>query len=105
MVYIMNKLFLLFGASMAGLLLACNPPEESHVKDEIIYHVFQRSFYDSNGDNHGDLNGLRMKLDYLQELGVTSILLTPLYESFSSEERRVGKELVSTCRSRWSPYH
>ena len=41
----------------------------------------QRSFFDSNGDNIGDLNGLRMKLDYLQELGVTSILMLPLYES------------------------
>jgi alpha-amylase len=50
-------------------------------KGEIIYHVCQRSFYDSNGDGHGDLNGLRFKLDYLQELGVTSILLFPLYEA------------------------
>jgi glycosidase len=53
-----------------------NPP-----RGEIIYHLFQRSFYDSNGDLHGDLNGVRQKLDYLQELGVTSILLLPLYES------------------------
>jgi alpha-amylase len=50
-------------------------------KGEIIYHLFQRSFYDSNGDGIGDLNGIRQKLDYLQELGVTSILLLPLYES------------------------
>ncbi len=48
---------------------------------EIIYHVFQRSFYDSNGDRNGDLNGLTQKLDYLKELGVTTILCTPLYES------------------------
>ncbi|MEY4432219.1 MAG: hypothetical protein RLZZ44_349, partial [Bacteroidota bacterium] len=48
---------------------------------EIIYHVCQRSFYDSNGDWNGDLNGLRQKLDYLQELGVTSIMLLPLYEA------------------------
>lgn len=49
--------------------------------DEIIYHIFQRSFFDSNGDSHGDLNGICQKLDYLQELGVTAILLTPLYQS------------------------
>ncbi|MBX2924069.1 MAG: alpha-glucosidase C-terminal domain-containing protein [Chitinophagaceae bacterium] len=48
---------------------------------EIIYHVFQRSFYDSNGDGHGDLKGLTQKLDYILELGATSILLTPLYKS------------------------
>lgn len=49
--------------------------------NEIIYHVFQRSFYDSNGDEIGDLNGLRQKLDYLQHLGITSIQLLPLYQS------------------------
>jgi alpha-amylase len=54
---------------------------QGSAKGEIIYHVFQRSFYDTNGDLHGDLNGVRQKLDYLQELGVTSILLLPLYES------------------------
>jgi len=48
---------------------------------EIIYHVFERSFYDSNGDHIGDLNGLKEKLGYLQDLGVTSILLLPLYKS------------------------
>jgi len=50
-------------------------------RQEIIYHIFQRSFYDSNGDMQGDLNGVRQKLDYLQQLGVTAILLTPLYQS------------------------
>ncbi|MFZ9658522.1 MAG: alpha-amylase family glycosyl hydrolase, partial [Crocinitomicaceae bacterium] len=48
---------------------------------EIMYHVCQRSFYDSDGDLQGDLNGLRQKLPYLQDLGVSSILLFPLYES------------------------
>ena len=48
---------------------------------EVIYHVMQRSFYDSDGDLHGDLNGFVEKLDYLKELGVTTILFTPLYES------------------------
>ncbi len=51
------------------------------VKGEVLYHLNQRSFYDSNGDLHGDLNGLKMKLPYLQELGVTSILLLPLYDA------------------------
>jgi alpha-amylase len=48
---------------------------------EVIYHVFERSFFDGNGDRQGDLPGLREKLDYLRQLGVTSVLLTPLYES------------------------
>jgi alpha-amylase len=55
--------------------------EQSNWKDEIIYHVMPRSFYDSNGDLHGDLNGFVKKLDYLQSVGVTTMLFTPLYES------------------------
>jgi len=50
-------------------------------RDEVFYHVFNRSFRDSNGDGHGDLQGIIDGLDYLQSLGVTSILLTPLYPS------------------------
>src|SRR6185312_15530240 len=48
---------------------------------EVIYHVFERSFFDASGDRNGDLKGLEEKLDYLRQLGVTSILLTPLYRS------------------------
>ncbi len=68
-------------------LHACQAPVTDNIDSrngnfvEILYHVCQRSFYDSNGDKHGDLNGLIQKLDYLQELGITSILLLPLYES------------------------
>lgn len=63
--------------------------------DEIFYHVFQRSFYDSTGDQIGDLKGLAMKLDYIQALGVTSILILPLYDSifyhnyFASDFRKI----------------
>ncbi len=55
--------------------------EKPDWNNEIIYHVMQRSFFDSSGDGHGDLNGIVEKLDYLEELGVTAILLLPLYES------------------------
>jgi alpha-amylase len=66
--------------------------------DEVIYHVFQRSFYDSNGDRHGDLRGFVEKLDYLKQLGVTAILFTPLYESdfyhnyFAKDYERIDPE-------------
>jgi glycosidase len=72
---------------LLSLLLASTSPIWSQKKNtqitkgEIIYHVCQRSFYDSNGDLNGDLNGLRQKLGYLQDLGVTSIMLLPLYEA------------------------
>jgi len=51
------------------------------LENEVVYHIFQRSFRDSNGDGHGDLTGVRQGLPYLKSLGVTAILLTPLYPS------------------------
>src|SRR5258706_5010019 len=56
-----------------------NPADKK--EGEVIYHLFQRSFYDSNGDLQGDLNGINKKLGYLHDLGITSILLLPLYQS------------------------
>ncbi len=50
-------------------------------QEEVFYHVFQRSFFDSDGDGHGDINGIHQKLDYLQDLGANTLLLTPLYVS------------------------
>lgn len=53
----------------------------STIKDEIFYHVFQRSFFDSNNDRHGDFIGLKEKIPYLKWLGIDSIILLPIYES------------------------
>ncbi len=49
--------------------------------DAVIYEVNVKSFADSDGDGIGDFNGLIQKLDYLQELGVTTIWLLPFYPS------------------------
>lgn len=50
-------------------------------KSAIFYQVYVRAFYDSNNDGHGDIKGLTLKLDYLQELGVDCIWLMPIYPS------------------------
>ena len=50
-------------------------------KEAIIYQIYPRSFYDSNGDGIGDLKGITEKLDYLKELGVTAIWCSPFYDS------------------------
>ena len=47
----------------------------------VIYQIFPRSFYDSNGDGIGDLRGIAQKLDYVQSLGVNTIWLNPFYPS------------------------
>ena len=44
----------------------------------IIYHIYPRSFMDSNGDGIGDLVGIRSKLDYLEWLGVDAIWISPI---------------------------
>jgi len=50
-------------------------------KNAVIYEIYPRSFQDSNGDGIGDLNGITQRLDYLKELGVDAIWLTPVYPS------------------------
>ena len=49
--------------------------------NEVFYQIFTRSMRDSNGDRQGDLKGIEQSLPYLQRLGVTSILLTPIQPS------------------------
>ncbi|MCC8155262.1 MAG: glucohydrolase, partial [Tannerellaceae bacterium] len=47
----------------------------------IFYHIYPQSYYDSNGDGIGDLQGIRQKLSYLQDLGVDAIWLSPVFLS------------------------
>ncbi|RDI36895.1 glycoside hydrolase family 13 protein [Falsibacillus pallidus] len=50
-------------------------------KEAVVYQVYWRSFFDSNGDGIGDLEGLIQKLDYIKKLGVDVIWLNPMYSS------------------------
>ncbi|MET3696433.1 oligo-1,6-glucosidase [Bacillus oleivorans] len=50
-------------------------------KESVVYQIYPRSFYDSNGDGIGDIPGIIQKLDYLKELGIDVIWLSPVYES------------------------
>ena len=50
-------------------------------KEAVVYQIYPRSFMDSNGDGIGDLNGITEKLDYLKELGIDVIWLSPVYQS------------------------
>ena len=50
-------------------------------KESVVYQIYPRSFCDSNGDGIGDLRGIISKLDYLEELGVDVLWLSPIYKS------------------------
>ena len=49
--------------------------------DKVAYQIYPKSFYDTNGDGIGDLKGVISKLDYLKELGIDIIWLSPIYQS------------------------
>jgi oligo-1,6-glucosidase len=55
--------------------------EKQWWKNSVVYQIYPRSFMDSNGDGIGDLRGIISKLDYLKELGVDVIWLSPVYQS------------------------
>src|SRR3984893_1484645 len=50
-------------------------------QDAVFYEIYPRSFADSNNDGIGDLNGITSKLDYLKDLGVDAIWVTPCFPS------------------------
>ena len=50
-------------------------------KEEIAYQIYPRSFYDSDNDGIGDINGIIEKLDYLKELGITLLWICPIFKS------------------------
>ena len=50
-------------------------------KEAVFYQIYPRSFHDTNGDGIGDLRGIIEKIDYLKELGVDALWLSPIYDS------------------------
>ena len=82
----------------------------------VIYQIYPRSFFDSNGDGEGDLAGISSKIDYLSSLGVDAIWLSPFYESPNKDggydvsdpravDRRFGsitdfQELIASCHDK-----
>ncbi len=50
-------------------------------KEAVVYQIYPRSFQDSNGDGIGDLQGVIRRLDYLKELGIDVIWMSPCYKS------------------------
>lgn len=63
-------------------------------KDMVVYQIYPRSFLDTNGDGLGDLRGIIAKLDYLQDLGINTIWLSPIYMSPDDDN---GYDIADYC--------
>ncbi|MGD0338372.1 MAG: alpha-amylase family glycosyl hydrolase [Bacteroidota bacterium] len=67
------------GADITGL---CTIPEgPAWLHHAVFYQIYPQTFYDSNGDGIGDLNGIIQKLDYVKSLGVDGIWINPFFDS------------------------
>lgn len=55
--------------------------EQKDLKEHAVYQIYPMSFCDGNGDGKGDLKGIISKLDYLKDLGIHLVWLSPIYES------------------------
>ncbi len=64
-------------------------------KKSVIYQIYPKSFYDSNGDGLGDLKGVTLKLEYLKHLGIDYLWLTPFY---ISPQRDNGYDVADYCQ-------
>jgi oligo-1,6-glucosidase len=76
----MRRLVNLDKATLSGLLLKSDK-SNTWWKNAVIYQIYPRSFSDSNGDGVGDIKGVISKLDYLKNLGVDAVWLSPIYSS------------------------
>ena len=56
-------------------------PNDPWWKESVVYQIYPRSFSDSDGDGVGDLRGITQRLDYLKQLGVGVVWLSPVYKS------------------------
>jgi alpha-glucosidase len=97
---VLNRLKSIFLVVTIGLCLSAGPglaqqapPQSSKAeralqktqdpwwKHAVIYEIYPRSFQDSNGDGVGDINGITSRLDYLRDLGIDAIWISPMYPS------------------------
>ncbi|MDM5156207.1 alpha-glucosidase [Bacillus sp. DX1.1] len=69
--------------------------EKQWWKESVVYQIYPRSFMDSNGDGIGDLRGIISRLDYLKELGIDVIWLSPVYESPNDDN---GYDISDYCK-------
>lgn len=68
--------------------------EKKWWKESVVYQIYPRSFMDSNGDGIGDLNGITQRLEYLKELGIDVVWISPIYKSPNKDN---GYDIKDYC--------
>jgi oligo-1,6-glucosidase len=71
----------LISTSMANSQEITSNNDPKWWKETAVYQIYPRSFQDSNGDGVGDLRGIINRLDYLKNLGIETVWLSPIFES------------------------
>jgi pullulanase/glycogen debranching enzyme len=77
----MKSAFLMLALLSFRSLSSASSPINHWYDHAVIYEIYPRSFQDSNGDGIGDLNGITARLDYLKQLGIDAIWITPFFPS------------------------
>ena len=77
----MRVLLILFLFHFSDLAANAQIPADDWWKSTTVYQIYPRSFYDTDGDGLGDLNGIIQKLDYIKELGFGTIWISPFFKS------------------------
>ncbi len=95
-----RALFILILLQFIGLAVHAQTNEADWWKSTTVYQVYPRSFYDTDGDGLGDLNGIIQKLDYVKSFGFETIWISPF---FKSPQRDFGYD-ISDYRSIASEY-
>ncbi|CAG9832206.1 unnamed protein product [Diabrotica balteata] len=72
---------IIYLSAILVVTVVCSENDEDWWKTATFYQIYPKSFKDSDGDGIGDLKGIIEKLDYLQDLGVTGVWLSPIYKS------------------------
>lgn len=72
-------------------------------KSAVIYQIYPRSFADSNGDGIGDLRGIISKLDYLENLGIDAVWLSPVCKSprMTTGTISLTTRILTPCSALW----
>ena len=77
----MRPVLLLLAVLWGGRFSSAQIPTAPWYDNAVIYEIYPRSFQDTNGDGIGDLNGITARLDYLKQLGIDAIWITPFFPS------------------------